>query len=484
MSGYFLIGWAEADITPEQLALVSGMFHARLSEGVLDPLSATACVLETAEAKSVIVSCDLLAISEELHNRVREKLGSFVKELDPLHVLIHATHTHTGPETRFPTPLAAHTALGVGVELDYMPIQTYVEFAAGRIAQAIAEAWNKRKPAGIAYGIGNAVLGRNRRWVNREGVSTKYGLVLPAAEGFCHVEGYEDHSLQVMATYEPNGELTGLIVNVPCPSQLSESEFSFSADYWCETRKELRHRFGEHLYILAQCSAAGELCPFPLVESKAYERMRRLKGQSARQELALRIAGEISDLLPPISQAVDYAPVLRHRVVKLDLPANPLTAADAANAESEAERWRAVYEQELHRLEQDPLGKRERWYVAASAAYRQMLWNQNVANRFEFQKRVRTLSVEIQLLRLGDVAFASNPFELYVDYGVQMKVRSPAIQTFLVQLAGGGTYLPSPKSLEGGGYGSIPANNPAGAEAGKQLVDRTVLELRDMWDKG
>ncbi|MBD2864892.1 neutral/alkaline non-lysosomal ceramidase N-terminal domain-containing protein [Paenibacillus oceani] len=484
MSGYLKIGWAEADITPERPALLSGMFHARLSEGVLDPLSATACVLESAEAKSVIVSCDLLAISEELRDRVRDKLGSAVgDELDPAVVLIHATHTHTGPETRFPSPLAAHTALGVGVELDYLPVETYVEFAAARIAEAIAEAWQKRKQAGIAYGIGDAVLGRNRRWVNQEGVSAKYGLVPPASEGFSHVEGYEDHSLQVLATYEPNGELAGLIVNVPCPSQLSESEFSVSADYWCETRRELRHRFGEHLYILAQCSAAGELCPFPLFESAAYERMRMLKGQTARQEIAMRIADEVCALLPPISQVIDYAPILRHRVVKLDLPVNPLTAADAASAGQEAEHLRAVYEKELGQLEQDPMRRQKRWYVAASAAYRQMHWNQNVVNRLEHQKRNRSLPVEIHLLRLGDIALASNPFELYVDYGIRIKVRSPAVQTFLVQLAGGGTYLPSPQSLQGGGYGSIPANNPAGTEAGKQLVDKTVQGLRELWDE-
>lgn len=33
------------------------------------------------------------------------------------------------------------------------------------------------------------------------------------------------------------------------------------------------------------------------------------------------------------------------------------------------------------------------------------------------------------------------------------------------------------------GYGSIPANNPAGTEAGKQLVDKTVQGLRELWDK-
>ncbi|TMV48596.1 hypothetical protein FE783_16175 [Paenibacillus mesophilus] len=482
MSDHFRVGWAEVDITPEQPALLSGMFHARLSEGVLEPLCATAWVLESAGENSVIVSCDLLAISEELRDAVRAKLGHFVDELDPMHVLIHATHTHTGPETRFPSPLAAHTALGVGVELEYMPVEAYVDFAAGRIAQAIADAWNKREPAGIAYGIGSAVLGRNRRWVNHNGVSAKYGLVPPVTDTFNHVEGYEDHSLQLIATYDRNGGLTGIVINVPCPSQLSESEFSVSADYWHEVRLELRRRFGERLYILPQCSAAGELCPFPLFENEAYERMRMLKAQSARQEIASRIAAELSVLLPSIGQAIEFAPILRHRITRIDLPVNRLSEADAANAEREAERLRTVYEEELEKLEHDP--KKERWYVAASAAYRQMHWNKNVANRYEHQKRNRTLPVELHMLRLGDVAIASNPFELYVDYGIQIKVRSPAVQTFLVQLAGGGTYLPSPKSVKGGGYGSIPANNPAGAEAGEQLVDKTVQTLREIWADG
>ncbi|TNJ64004.1 hypothetical protein FE784_22890 [Paenibacillus hemerocallicola] len=155
-------------------------------------------------------------------------------------------------------------------------------------------------------------------------------------------------------------------------------------------------------------------------------------------------------LLPPIGQAIDYAPILSHRVVSTDLPVNRLTAADAVNAEREAERLRTVYETELRKLEHDPMRKQERWYVAASAAYRQMHWNKNVANRYEHQKRIKTLRVEMHMLRLGDIAFASNPFELYVDYGIQIKVQSPAVQTFLIQLARGGTYLPSPKSIEGG----------------------------------
>ena len=81
----------------------------------------------------------------------------------------------------------------------------------------------------------------------------------------------------------------------------------------------------------------------------------------------------------------------------------------------------------------------------------------------------------------GDVAFATNPFEYYLDYGIQIKARSPAPQTFLVQLAGAGTYVPSPRSTLGGGYGSLPASNPVGAEGGGVLRDRTVELLREYW---
>ena len=44
--------------------------------------------------------------------------------------------------------------------------------------------------------------------------------------------------------------------------------------------------------------------------------------------------------------------------------------------------------------------------------------------------------MELHVLRLGDVAIATNPFELFLDYGVQIEGRSPALQTFLIQLAG------------------------------------------------
>ena len=60
-------------------------------------------------------------------------------------------------------------------------------------------------------------------------------------------------------------------------------------------------------------------------------------------------------------------------------------------------------------------------------------WHQGVVERYEAQQAGTEgkLAMELHVLRLGDVAIATNEFELYTDYGVQMKARSPAVQTFV-----------------------------------------------------
>lgn len=339
------VGWAETEITPEGRVLIAGLFHARLSEGVLDPLTATALALESGGDHIVLVSCDTVTIPDELRDAVRERLYGEAAGPDPMKVVLHATHTHTGPEIRVPSDTAGHTSVGgTGVELEETPVVEVIAFVAGQIADAVVRAWNSRAPGGFAFGLGYAVIGRNRRWIDVEGNAIKYDLNRAVCDRFRHIEGYEDHSVNIIATYDEQSRLTGLVVNVPCPPQLSESEFKLSADWWHEARQELRRRFGEELHVLPQCSAAGDLCPFPLYEQEAHARMQQLMGRSARQEVADRLASAVEEILPHLAQAIDTAPVLRHVVQTVELTASRLSAEDAEHAKREAARWREVYE--------------------------------------------------------------------------------------------------------------------------------------------
>ena len=92
------------------------------------------------------------------------------------------------------------------------------------------------------------------------------------------------------------------------------------------------------------------------------------------------------------------------------------------------------------------------------------------------------MPVEVHAIRMGDIVFATNPFELYLDYAVRIRELSKAIQTFLIQKAGcNGTYLPSERSVSHKGYGSVPASTDIGPQGGDKLVEWTVAAINRMW---
>jgi hypothetical protein len=304
-------------------------------------------------------------------------------------------------------------------------------------------------------------------------------------EAFSHIEGYEDHSVGVVAMRDGKGNLTGLIVNVPCPSQVSEHEFRVSADYWHETREELRKRLGEGLYILPQLSAAGDQGPRTLYEKPAHDRMLELAGRSECREIACRIAAAVERVLNTLGDHADIATPLTHHVDVLPLPMNSITKDQVQTAQAEADTWEQTYEEELRKLREDPsLLDQPRWYVPVTRARSRMFWYRDVADRYEQQETglLKHFPCEYHVVRLGDIVFATNPFEYYLDFGVFIKARSRAVQTFLVQLAGeGASYVPSLRSTQGGGYGSLPASNPIGPEGGRMLAEKTIEVIESLW---
>ena len=94
----------------------------------------------------------------------------------------------------------------------------------------------------------------------------------------------------------------------------------------------------------------------------------------------------------------------------------------------------------------------------------------------------RTIPCRINVARLGEIAFASNPYELYLDYAQRIQARSPFEQTFVIQLSlgGEGGYLPTERSHANRGYGSSYYSCPVDPAGGQQLVETTLENLNDM----
>ncbi|MDP6776932.1 MAG: hypothetical protein QGI83_09210 [Candidatus Latescibacteria bacterium] len=471
-NGSLRIGWASQDVTPDRPVSLRGQFRVRVSTAVRDPLTVTALALESADEQCVMVSVDRVGIPEDILAGVRGKLADLAPDLSPEKLLISATHTHAAPGTDD----SRHEDLGP----DVMKPSDYGQLLIDRTATCVADAWNGRSTGSLSWGCGQAVVGFNRRQVKLDGTSQMYGDT--STDDFSHIEGYEDHGVDMLFTYAPDGAVTGMVINLACPSQVTESDHLVSADFWHETRSEIRRRHGEGLYILPQCSAAGDQSPHLMWKQRAELRMLKLKGlcedeagrrMAERAEIGNRIANAVDEVMPLVAKDTRHEVRLEHVVKTVQLPRRAITEDDVKEAEREA----LSYEEKLAELADRPASDSER-----STCISRARWFRSVIERHELQKTQPNYPMELHVVRVGEVVFATNAFELYLDYGLRMKARSKALQTFVVQLTGSGTYLPSARSVGGGSYGSVPASNHVGPEGGDVLVEETVKVISDLFE--
>ena len=98
------------------------------------------------------------------------------------------------------------------------------------------------------------------------------------------------------------------------------------------------------------------------------------------------------------------------------------------------------------------------------------------------QKEIDTVKGKVHIARIDDMAFATNPFELFIDFGNRIKARSPAAQTFLIQLCDGAHgYLPTKKAQDGSHYSAYVSSGQTGYDGGDLLVERTLSELGELF---
>ena len=451
-----LIGWASEDITPERPVMLHGQFHVRISQRVNDPLTVTALAIESKGGEqAVMVSCDLVYVQEVIVEQCRNRIKSKLPGLDTQKIFFNATHIHTGPtlvEGLYPkqTP-------------EVMTPTESADFFVKRATDCILQAWKNRKPGGLSWGSGQAVVGHNRRMTYFDGKAKMYGNTDDV--NFSHIEGYEDHSVNLLFTWDMNRKLTGIVVNLACPSQVTESEYYVSADFWHEIRTEIRKRYSADLFILPQCSPAGDQSPHLLVHKKSEARMRELKGISEREEIADRVANAVDEVLPVVKDDIHTKLIFRHIVKTINLPVRMVTDEELRNAKEEYARIEKSDEME------------------ASRQFIFLRRNEAIIERYKQQKKKPYFPMELHVIHLGDIAIATNRFELFLDFGLRIKARSDALQTFLVQLTGEGTYLPTERAVAAKSYGGNVIDNLVGPKGGQELVERTIEEINRIWEK-
>lgn len=54
------------------------------------------------------------------------------------------------------------------------------------------------------------------------------------------------------------------------------------------------------------------------------------------------------------------------------------------------------------------------------------------------------------------------------------------MQTFVAQLAGNGSYVPTERAVAGKGYGAEPVTNPVGPDGGRMLVEENLKTIHSL----
>jgi len=448
------IGWAQESITPEQPVRLHGMFNERISTHVEEPCTATALALESGAGEQAIwMSCDLLMVLGDVVRDLRQAVAARISGFDGNKLLLGGTHTHNAPN------------FGTGPfppRPNIMTEEAYWDFFLERVTDIAVRAWETRSPGQISTALGHAVIGWCRRVVFADGTGEMYGD--SRREDFVRVEGPMDPGIELLFTHSADGTPSGAVVSVTCTAQTCMEENFLTADFWGPARRNLREHFGNDFTVLAVVGAAGDQCPDDLIRSGRGTPW--LRGTEACAKLGRRISQGVIEGYESGRGETLASLIFEHEHVVFDLPAHVMSPEKTAGYEAEIASLAAGGEPDPGSWNGGEVRRRR-----------------GILNRYAALGTDPLRQVDCNFMRLADFAVATNPFELYLEYGQRIQARSPATQTIIAELTNDILgYLPTREALAHGSYSAMPADIHIGPDGGEQLVERSVALLNTLFE--
>lgn len=231
------IGTGHADLTPPESVPLAGYFErqGKPSEGVHDPLSATALFIDNGVRRIVLCGVDHLGFSYEMVQEVRSLLQKREFPSD-CEIYIAASHTHSGGGAFLDIPGLGEVLAG---KYDSKVKAFYIE----RTVEAIVAAYVDAAPGKI--GIGYAKTDPPVRF--RGDLS--------------EIPSLPDEIFVIYAT-DPKGNPKALFFHYPMhPTILRADNRKFSADFVGYARSWIRRLVGADIAVIYANGAQGDLVP-------------------------------------------------------------------------------------------------------------------------------------------------------------------------------------------------------------------------------
>ena len=411
----FKAGAFSKDITPEKSLFLFGYPHAeRFSRGTLDPLYASAVVMDNGITTLAWCIVDLIFVTKEITREVREKTSKLTG-IPGKNICLTATHTHSGPATVEMISNRNDPAVpSVDVE--------YIKFLVETLSEVISRAHRNMTGCELAITAANACgIGGNRR--------LKEGAVDPEVPVIVIRKCADKKILALVTTYCMH------------PTVFHESSKLYSADFPGYTRKYIHKMFGKDTVYLYNTGPEGNQSPRHFIKACIPEEAKRLG-----YLLGERIVGAVR-----ILKEKDFSILLSllSASAEINLPVKKFTGMK--DAEEKLKQARQTYE----RLKREKASRTKLRTAECDlfGAEENIALSQCVSGGKIEEVLTTILPAEITVFKIGEAYFVFLPGELFVEYSLELKRKSP-VKTFVICLANGELqgYIVTPEAAKENGY--------------------------------
>ena len=473
------VGTSAVKITPPTRTPMAGYYYERGSQDVIDDLYAKAAVLDDGSTKVALVVCDLISLPRDVVLEAR-KLIEQQTDIPGGHVMLSATHTHTGPA------LARGSARDDLDKAGSNPAKSYTAELLSRIAQAVAEANGKLVPAKVSYArqLEDRLSFCRRYWMKDGTVGWNPGkcnpnIIRPVSPidpevGVVYFETPDNEPLLTYVNFAMHADTTGgARISADFPGALARRLADYKgpdmmtlfANGTCGNINHINVSWSGPQSSPAEATRLGTILAADVL--KAYMDLKPVALPPWRGRLALASRGHPGLALPgrdapPTSEVQGQdslgtenpgerdATTLRVQSELLQLPLAKITPQDVEEARATVEK------------------RDKAKFMEQVKAYKVL----------DVQKREgKPLEVEVQVITMGDtLAWVSLPGEIFVELGLSIKVASPFAQTHIAELANGSIgYIPNRSAYAEGNYEAESARCAEGS--GELLVQSAVKML-------
>lgn len=432
-----LVGAAETDITPDRPYGMSGYYHERKSTEVRDRLHAKALVFLQGEERAALVECDLCGIAPELTEEVRKRIAKRSR-IPAQHVIVAATHTHTGPA--YEEDLREWLRRG-GDDPTAYPARL-IDAVAEAVVQAEAAAAPLRLRAGT--GVQETPISFCRRFLMKDGkVRTWASFRDPET---VREANPIDPEIGLLLVDDPgSGRSRAGLVNFALHLDTLGGT-RWSADFPHDLSESLREELGPGFLAVFANGCCGDINHVnPRAEKK-----------NSTDVIGRSLASSVKTALPGLRE---LRPSLRVGRAVVDAPLQEASPADL--------EWARATTAKDRKGEKIP-------FLDEVRAYK-------LLHVVRLRARGAALPLEVHAIRLDEeAAIVTLPGEIFVELGLAIKKASPFRTTLVVELANTDEtiYIPKRDAYALGGYEVI--NSALAPGGGEMLVEAAIRLLREL----